>query len=781
MRHRRIALSERIEFVLSALFIIIFALATSLVYQGSRRELDAKRSAVLKEFGESLELTNNGLVFLLNPDVIPALVRSRDPGRVENVLRRFLDEGAELSAVVVMTGDWKPFAAVSPAGAFKAGRALHEFAGRPAGEAEGFSFVPAGASAPEALIIRHPIVESGRVGGFLLAEADLGRILRRISAAHAYPLSVRLAGLSVEQGHPRPVLEAPILPRDVFFDVARYRLGIVLLVLSAIAVLYVLCRLLVRKMIFPFELLVMKLDSAIKGDRAPIEEREYPAWFRPFLGRINSLIVSVIETQERERRAMASQALQETASQVAHDIRSPLAALEVAAGDGSRLPEDKRILIRAAVGRIRDIANSLLSKQGAHAAGFAPAAPEAASPRLLSSLIDSVVSEKRLQFRSLTLVGIELRLDASSYGLFAAVQPVEFKRLISNLVNNAVEAFAGGAGAVSVGLTSRDGRARVTVQDDGKGIPTEVLPRLGRRGETHGKTAGSGLGLYHARACAESWGGSLELASEVGKGTTATVVLPLAPEPEWFVSELRLTPGKAVVILDDDASIHRVWQGRLDSLKAGERGVPIVHVSSPDALRSWVKDEKAAALQALCLFDYELQGYCETGLSLAEELALGERVVLVTSRFEEPEVLESCRKLKARLIPKGLAGLVPMRVEADAPTETSGRERLDAALIDDDALMRMTWNVTASRLGKKLRVFATAAEFFKAAGEIDCATPVYVDAELGDGVKGDVESLRIRELGFGEIYLVTGHEPEKFAGSRHLRGVIGKEPPWGGG
>ena len=179
------------------------------------------------------------------------------------------------------------------------------------------------------------------------------------------------------------------------------------------------------------------------------------------------------------------------------------------------------------------------------------------------------------------------------------------------------------------------------------------------------------------------------------------------------------------------------------------------------------------------LFDYELQGYRETGLSLTEELALGERVILVTSRYEEPEVLEGCRKLKTRLIPKGLAGSVPMRVEASAPTETFEGERLDAVLIDDDPLTRMVWENAASDRGKRLRTFSTMEEFFKAAGGLDRATPVYVDSNLGEGVEGAAESLRVHELGFGEIYLATGYEPGRFAQLKHLRGVLGKEPPWG--
>ncbi len=494
-------------------------------------------------------------------------------------------------------------------------------------------------------------------------------------------------------------------------------------------------------------------------------------------GEIREFLDEVRRFHERAKSLEKQAAVGEIASQVAHDIRSPLAALEVAAGNVSQLPEDKRILIRAAVGRIRDIANSLLSKQRAQAqaAGTASDAPVAISPQLLSSLIDPVVSEKRLQFRSLSRVEIELRLDASSYGLFAAVQPVEFKRLISNLVNNAVEAFGDGAGAVSVGLASRDGRALMSVQDNGKGIPPEALAKLGRRGETYGKADGSGLGLHHARTSAESWGGSLEIASEVGKGTMTTVLLPLAAAPEWFVPELQLSPAQAVVILDDDASIHQVWQGRLDALKASARGIAVVHVSTPEELRDWVKNEGAKARQALYLFDYELLGYRETGLILAEELALGERVILVTSRYEEPEVLAGCRRLKARLIPKGLAGSVPMRMAA---AETAERERLDAVLIDDDPLTIMVWENEAADRGKRLRTFSTAEEFFKAAGGLDRATPVYVDANLGEGVDGAAESRRIHEMGFGEIYLATGHEPEKFAGLAHLRGVIGKASPW---
>ena len=483
-------------------------------------------------------------------------------------------------------------------------------------------------------------------------------------------------------------------------------------------------------------------------------------------------------SQSRLNSAEKEKALVGMAHQVAHDIRSPLAALEVVSGDVANLPEEKRILIRAAVGRIRDIANSLLNKHRSQSHGTEDTLDsKMLTSQLLSSLIDPVVSEKRLQFRSQSNVEIELQLNASSYGLFANVQPIEYKRLISNLVDNAIEAFGDGRGIVSVRLTSRDEYAVVSIQDNGQGIPSEVLAKLGQRGTTHGKSCGSGLGLHHARTAAESWGGSLGIVSKSGKGTTVTVVLPLAAVPEWFVPELCLSPRKTVVILDDDASIHQVWQGRFDALNTGACGIEIVHVSSPDEIRNWVGANKAKADCALYLFDYELLGYRETGLSLAEELRLSGHIILVTSRYEDPEILKKCLELKAQLIPKGLAGLVPIRIMT-APEQDTPKERLDAVLIDDDPLILMTWQVSASLLGKKLRTFDTSAKFLEEAHSIDHATPIFVDAELADGKKGDIESLKIHGLGFHKIFLTTGHAPEQFAGLTHLEGVLGKKPPW---
>jgi signal transduction histidine kinase len=191
-----------------------------------------------------------------------------------------------------------------------------------------------------------------------------------------------------------------------------------------------------------------------------------------------------------------------------------LSALQLVVKESARLPAEHRELLLGAIGRIREIADALLTKDKARKA----------APALLAELIEPLLAEKKSQFSPHK--GLKLRLKGGE-GLKARVVPAEFSRLLSNLIDNAVQALEGEPGEVTVSLAEEKGFARLAVIDDGKGIPPEILSKLGRRGETHGKAGGSGLGLHHARSCAEAWGGRLEISSKPGRGTTVAVFFPL--------------------------------------------------------------------------------------------------------------------------------------------------------------------------------------------------------------------------------------------------------------
>lgn len=464
----------------------------------------------------------------------------------------------------------------------------------------------------------------------------------------------------------------------------------------------------------------------------------------------------IVEYQKELVAGAQREATAQMAAQVAHDIRSPLAALDSALKDIAQIPEEKRALLRAASGRIRGIAEGLLDKNRESRAGGAPASA-------LEPLIDSVVEEKRL------LIPETVKLDAAENhgadGVFAAIDPGAFKRVLSNLLNNAIESLDGG-GTIGVALRADASQVRVTVNDDGKGIPPEVLSRLGERGVSWGKKGGSGLGLSHAKAFAENHGGRLEIASEVEKGTTAALILPRIPAPAWFVSDISVEEGGGVVVLDDDPGIHAVWKNRFGGVNAVLR-----HFSEPDELRGWVKAHPEAARESLCLFDYELAQPAITGLALARELGLLAKMILVTGRAEDAAVISECAAAGVRLLPKSRAARVPLRSVAPASAP-------DCVLVDDDELVRKVWALAAKRAGKRLTAFRTTAECLEAAARLDRGTEIYLDSQLGPEERGEDLALELHARGFSRIYMATGRDPGALQSLPWLAGVVGKEPPW---
>lgn len=458
--------------------------------------------------------------------------------------------------------------------------------------------------------------------------------------------------------------------------------------------------------------------------------------------------VGLRSRRERRQKIALADHIKKVSQQVAHDIRSPMAALKVTMQHMAAVPEEQRVLIRNAVQRIDDIVNDLAGRrerlEGYH---FSFSEVDAAigmgsTTQLLSALIETLVSEKRFQYRGRLGVEISAALGDATYGVFALIQAVEFKRLLSNLINNAVEALSD-AGRVTVRLSKLSSEAMITVQDTGKGIPPDRLPQLAQRGATFEKAGGSGLGLYHAKTTVEAWGGELAIASEVGTGTTVTMRFPMAASPDWFVPEVVLGPGTTVVIVDDDASIHQIWESRFGVLQVGACGIAVHHFSDPRQCIQWVQTGSDSFNAGKCLFlcDYEFLGSNTNGVQLIEALSVAAQAILVTSHYEDPPVREACAKLGVRLIPKGLAGFVPICLNepaADASQAATVSEGAAAPtvtptilVLDDDDGIRLAWQLEQPRLGiGTLHAHASMEACMASApdlAQIDCA---FVDKHI---------------------------------------------------
>lgn len=151
----------------------------------------------------------------------------------------------------------------------------------------------------------------------------------------------------------------------------------------------------------------------------------------------------------------------------------------------------------------------------------------------LVSLVNKVVSEIQ---PSAPIHPIDLREYAPS--LMIAGDASRLEQVFHNLISNAIK-YSPAGGTIQVEAAIQDTRARITVSDSGLGIPADALPNLFKRfyrvsRSSAQQIAGTGIGLYVVKEIVSSHGGTVEVRSSEGVGSTFTVYLPLASE-EHFI------------------------------------------------------------------------------------------------------------------------------------------------------------------------------------------------------------------------------------------------------
>lgn len=448
--------------------------------------------------------------------------------------------------------------------------------------------------------------------------------------------------------------------------------GITLLIL-----LYLLRRVLSTQILRPLENLVRvvkrkarhPLDGTSQLDDIGIAPKEVQTLKAAY----EEMVANFQSEHERRNQADKRAALYDFARGIAHDIRGPLSALDMEIDSLSKIPEvpeGTRVSIKNIITRIHDTANELVRRTEIQPSTGSQCATvvESTSTALLSSLIESIVSEKRTQYRSRP--GVEIQFHTvGSYGLFANIQPKAFTRAISNVIDNSVEAIEH-KGQVIVTAQAEGEEIVISVRDNGKGFSADILPKLGQKDQTFGKETGTGLGLYQARSSVESWQGSLKISS-ASKGSLVEMHIPRVVPPEWFVPAIELGEESTVIILDDDPSMHHSWKQKFAAVSPKE--LTILYFSIPEEILEFHRSGGTTG-QTLYLVDYELKGYETTGLDIIENLGIAEQSILVTSRYEETPILERCCQLGVKLIPKVLTRLVPIGFKAlEKPTPQLGR------------------------------------------------------------------------------------------------------------
>ena len=284
-------------------------------------------------------------------------------------------------------------------------------------------------------------------------------------------------------------------------------------------------------------------------------------------------------------RARLEQAKSDFVATASHELRSPLTSIKgfielLQTTDAENLTERQHEFIEIALqstDRLVELVNDLLDIARIESGQYE------VHPRSvdLSETIEEVATlmAPRLQAKRQRL-NVEIHDPRPP----ALADPARMRQVVTNLVTNA-HLYTDEEGTITLGLDADAQETRITISDTGRGMSPEdarrIFDRFHRGSADERKSPGTGLGLAIVKSLVDLHGGTIDVASELGRGSTFTVRLPAvagAAVSRGAVAEAVSGNGLAarrVLIVDDEPALATLIAEQLQPL-----GVQTVQVNS---------------------------------------------------------------------------------------------------------------------------------------------------------------------------------------------------------
>lgn len=309
-------------------------------------------------------------------------------------------------------------------------------------------------------------------------------------------------------------------------------------------------------------------------------------------------------------------------------------------------------------------------------------------------------------------------------------------------------------------MTHHNEWVRIKIQDSGKGMSPELMNKImSKTAVTEGKKTGHGLGLMQVWETLEHNQGEMQMASQLGQGSSILLTFPRIKAPYWIAEEILLNPNDTIIILDDDNSIHGAWRARFEEMVDKDRPIQRQHFKhgkeALEFIQSLGENEKASIF---LLSDYELLNQEFNGLQIIEQSGI-KRSILVTSHYADPLIQAQAAKTGSKILPKQLASEVLIRISAidKRRVEEESTQKVDAILVDDDKTFVSTLILFAFDEDQRVEQYHNPEHFLKNVGQYPKDTKIYLDNNYSSSeLKGLAVAQVLHEQGYTHLYLLSG-------------------------
>ncbi|ASW00712.1 ATP-binding protein [Paraburkholderia aromaticivorans] len=273
---------------------------------------------------------------------------------------------------------------------------------------------------------------------------------------------------------------------------------------------------------------------------------------------------AALEAEHQASRAAreASHAKDAFLGMISHELRTPLHAIVSSIellGFNYHSEADRKVIQRLeTAGRHLEAQMKDLTDYARLGAGKLELRHEHFEPR---ELLASIVDEHAM---SAAARGLRLESEASGMGGVVDSDPHRIRQIVNNLVTNAIRYTE--TGTVRVQLRQRPALLMFIVSDTGPGVPHAQIPLIFQEftqldASRTRRFEGAGMGLTIVQGLVKLFGGTVEVTSKVGEGTTFTVTIPVTPVTAAQPPDVaaRAAPGGArpcVLIVDDNRLIR---------------------------------------------------------------------------------------------------------------------------------------------------------------------------------------------------------------------------------